>query len=64
MEMLEMSKIAHRQNYPLADRSKGHLDQPNLTFIVLAPIILILLIITSIVAGVEVDPDLSIFLSP
>jgi hypothetical protein len=62
MEMPEMSKIAHRQNYPPADRSKGH--QPNLKFIVLAPIILILLIIASIVAGVEVDPDLSIFLSP
>jgi hypothetical protein len=59
-----MSKIAHRQNRPTADRSKRHLDHSDLTFIVLAPIILILLTIASIMAGVAVDPDLSAFLSP
>jgi hypothetical protein len=64
MEMLEMNKIAHRQNYPTADRSKRQLARPNLMFIVLAPIVLIVLIIASIVAGVGVDPDLSTFLSP
>jgi hypothetical protein len=64
MEMPEMSKIAHRQNCPSADRSKRHLDHSDLTFIVLAPIILSLLAIASIMAAAAVDPDLSAFLSP
>jgi hypothetical protein len=64
MEMPEMSKIAHRQNCPTADRSKRHLAHSDLAFIVLAPIILILLAIASIVVVAAVDPDLSAFLSP
>lgn len=59
-----MSRIAHEQNYRIADRSKCHLDQSNLTFVVWVPIILMVLMIGAIVAGIEVDPDLSRFLSP
>jgi hypothetical protein len=59
-----MSRIAHEQNYRTADRWKYRLDQSNLTFVVWAPIILIVLMVASIVAGIELDPDLSSFLSP
>lgn len=59
-----MSRIAHEENYRITDRSKCHLDQSNLTFIVWAPIILVVLMIASIVAGIELDPNLSSFLSP
>jgi hypothetical protein len=63
-EISEMSRIAHEQNYRTADRWKYRLDQSNLTFVVWAPIILIVLMVASIVAGIELDPDLSSFLSP
>jgi hypothetical protein len=59
-----MSRIAHEQNYRTADRSKCPSDQSNLTFVVWAPIILIVLMVASIVAGIELDPALSSFLSP
>jgi hypothetical protein len=63
MEISGMSRIAHEENYRITDRLKYHL-QSNLTFIVWAPIILVVLMIASIVAGIELDPDLSSFLSP
>jgi hypothetical protein len=56
-----MSRIAHEQNYRTADLSKCNLDQSNILW---APIILILLMIASIAAGIELDPGLSSFLSP
>jgi hypothetical protein len=56
--------MADRLKYQTADRSKSNPSQFNLTFIVWAAIILIVLIIESTTPGVGVDPDVSAFLSP
>jgi hypothetical protein len=56
--------MADRLKYPTVGRWKSNPSQFNLTLIVWAAIILIVLIIWPIAPGVGVDPGVSTFLSP
>lgn len=56
--------MADGLKYSTADRWKSNPSRFNLTFIVWAAMISIVLIIGSIVPGGGVDPDVAAFLSP